>query len=124
MFTFFTKKILNKLRNRSYFFTYTADGTISSEGAWRITITNIGNDNAVLTDSAGGKCTIIAPPLNLESIVTHLILSGEPYAVRDDIIKLEFDGIGDNPMICVVFDRMVSKKETNNYPQDILMDEG
>lgn len=124
MFNFFTNKILNRLRNRSYFQSFTTSGVIESEGAWRITIINNGNAVAELTDGGGNVCLIAGPTVpNLASVTSHLILGGEPYIIRDDIIKVDFQA-GLNPSLCVIYDRLVSKKETNNYPQDSLMSEG
>jgi len=123
MFTFFTKKILNNLRNRSYFETLIEDGTIKSEGAWRITIVNNGNADVILTDGSGAEFSIMAPAGQTAPLSTTLILDGEPYAVRDDEIDVVFDN-GNDPKLSIIFDRMVSKKETNDYPQDRLMEQG
>jgi len=123
MDNFFTKEILTKLRNRSYFESFTEDGAvIQSEGAWRMTFSNEGTTQAFLVDGAGNRKHIPGDPgggFPLSQF--YFILDGAPYLVRDDELTVEFEGAGDN-LLVVVFDRVVTKKEDSDYPVDTLMD--
>lgn len=109
---FFLKSHLLGLRNRTYFETYEGgSGSFESEGAWRIQIANIGDDNLILTDSAGSS--VIFPP------GVFAELDGAPYIIRDDRFSFEFDGVGAKPLLLVVYDRVVKKKDDTIYPQEV-----
>jgi hypothetical protein len=111
------KEISLKLRNRSYMESFTENGqSIKSLGAWRMTLSNEGNVNAYIIDGAGNRKLIQAGL----SIIT-LVLDGAPYITRDDEFTVEFEGAGLNPLLVVIFDRLVPKKEDNDYPLDQLL---
>ncbi len=125
---FYCAEILAELRNRSYFESFTGNlpeggkNFIRSEGAWRITIFNSGTTTATLSDGGGNK--IILPPLPAGSTPdsNKLILDGHPAVTRDDEILIVFDGFGFSRLE-IIYDRMVLKKEDNEYAVDTVMKE-
>ena len=123
---FFSKAILANLRNRSYFQEFLGDLAsgekqfVRSEGAWKISFYNFGVTGVTLKDSAGGEF-ILQPGLpGAGGIITPLVLGGHPAVTRDDIIEIDFVGAGASQLY-VVYDRMVTKKEDNDYAVDRVM---
>lgn len=123
---FFTYQVLSKLRNRSYFQEFLGDHPsgkkqmIRAEGAWKITIYNVGATGVVLKDSAGTEMILVPGPPGFGGVKPALVLGGHPAVTRDDIIEIDFTGAGSSQLY-VIYDRMVPKREDSVYPVDLVM---
>jgi hypothetical protein len=122
---FLTPEILTKLRNRTYFQEYRVTGdVIKSEGAWRLTFQNEGDEDVFIIDGSGQKKILSTTrPFFVPSSPFYYIADGAPYITRDDEFTIEFAGGGLDPLLTVAFDRLVTKKETNDYPLDNLLNQ-
>lgn len=122
---FYSTEILANLRNRSYFEVIDGPGSaltppkqfIKSEGAWRITIFNSGTVNVFLDDGSGELLTLV-PTFGFP---VQYILDGHPAVTRDDEIEVTFFAADLGQQVTVIYDRMVLKKETNEYAVDTVM---
>lgn len=110
---FFDKENIVNVRLRAFYKQLSEDSEIKSEGAFQISFLNIGDDNATLEDVDGNKW-FLATGLPFE-LNAH-ILPGHPGITRDDIIKVTFEGVGENPLVQVRFDRFVKKGDDISYP--------
>lgn len=110
---FFDKENISEVRLRSFFKLIQEDTVISSEGSYQFEILNVGDDTATLEDVSGNTWTML-PGFQFE--FNRLIFVGHPGIIRDDIIKVTFEGVGVDPKIQVKFDRFVKKGDTQTYP--------
>ena len=109
LLSYFNGRHLKKLRNRTYFESFDRDGSFSSEGAWRISVYNLGEKDITLIDGGGQEFLFPGgggvPAISDMGAV--LLLDGSPEIVRDDIIEFKFAaGIGLS-LMQVQFDRIV-----------------
>jgi len=99
---------LSKKRNRTFLQSFTTAGTILSEGAWQIEIVNSGDEDITL--NIEGITTVISSTLP-QPYLRRVILPGEPYLKRDDIIPFTFAGGGVSPLMEVYYHKIVNRRD-------------